>query len=776
MNYRLFRNEILTITSFPPRACGIATYSQDLLDAMNLHVGNQVNLTVCALEDGRSQYKYDWNRVTHILDTSIPEAYAALGRAINKDNAIKAVFLQHEFGLYGGHYGQHLRELLGVLQKPVIVTFHTVLPQPESERLAMVQEIVNQSYQVIVMTQTSATILRDQYGIDEEHIRVIPHGTHQPPMQDRARIREQLKVDDKLMLATFGLLSPNKSIETALDAMPAIIRQYPQAMYYILGKTHPGIVQQQGEQYRESLEQKVQDLGIGGHVRFVNQYLGLDELLQYLVATDVYLFTSKDRNQAVSGTFAYAMSAGCPVITTAIPHAREWIDQDTGIIVDFEQPDQVAKATMQLLADDHRRIRMSESAQRKIQPTYWATVAEQTAGLFTPLLKRQPTSAGAYPPVSLQHLQRLTTDIGVIQFSKYSIPDPTSGYTLDDNARALIVTLRHFELFRDASVLSLMDTYLQYIADSQQPDGKFLNYRDEQGNAHAKNEYVNLEDANGRAIMALGQLLSSSLLLPTHMYAEARKMVNSFLPHIPGIQSPRSIAFLIKGLYQYNLAFKSMAIQHLIEVMADRLVQQYEEISSDNWQWFEKYLTYGNSTMPEAMLYAYLATKKPAFKIIAKTTFDFLLSQIFRNGQIKVISNKGWYHMDTVPHEYGEQPIDVAYTIEALDTFYDVFHLPAYRTKMDVAFSWFTGNNHLQQSLYNHATGGCYDGLEDIHINLNQGAESTVCYLMARLTMEKLLKRDTTPAVREPYFPTTIRKRQNQVATAPATTNTTLQE
>lgn len=734
--------EIITLSTFPPRACGIATYSQDLLTALDRQFGHSVRFTVCALEDGPPAYAYSDAAVTCRLDTTQPDAYVTLAQEINDNPKIKAVLLQHEFGLFSGSYGDYLFHFMGAVQKPVITTFHSVLPAPDSHRLAVVQELAQQSAQVIVMTKQSAGLLESEYQLPAEQITVIPHGTHEPPIRERLTIRRQFGIHDRQVLSTFGLLSPNKSIETAIQAMPTILERYPTAVYYILGKTHPGIARQNGEVYREMLQSQVAALGLASHVRFVDAYLSLAELLQYLVATDIYLFTSKDPNQAVSGTFAYAMSAGCPVVSTAIPHAKEWIDTTTGLLIDFARADQLAAATLRLLDDEAMRESMRKSALAKMRPTYWQNVATVTGQLFLAFTRGTSDQPTIYPPIRLDHLRRMTTATGIIQFSRFSIPDPASGFTLDDNARALIVMLRYFELYRSEEALQLMDIYLGFMARCQQPEGYFLNFMDIHGQPHHKNKTVNLEDANGRAIWALGQLFASTAVLPPRHYSMARRMLHECLPNIPMVESPRAIAFYIKGLYYYNLSVQSNAIKHLVAQLADKLLGLYHEISNDNWQWFEKYLTYGNSTLPEAMLYAYLATGRATYKIIARTTFDFLLRQLFKQGRIKVVSNNGWFHYNETPQEYGEQPIDVAYTIEACAIFYAVFGEAAYRQRMETAFAWFLGQNHLRRSIYNQATGGCYDGLEEDHINLNQGAESTICYLLARLAMEKTLQQE----------------------------------
>jgi hypothetical protein len=331
----------------------------------------------------------------------------------------------------------------------------------------------------------------------------------------------------------------------------------------------------------------------------------------------------------------------------------------------------------------------------------------------------------------------MTTDTGIIQFSKINQPDLCSGYTLDDNARALVAMCMHYRLTGDEESVFYIHKYLGFIKLCQKPAGDFLNYADINNNFTGQNETVNLDDANGRAVWALGYLMSLSDLLPGEITSEARTILEGSLDHLSRVTSTRAMAFAIKGLYYSQCAVKSPGNIVLLKTFADRLVQMYRHESNEKWEWFESYLTYANSILPESMLYAWQLTGETIYRDIAIASFHFLLSQIFNENGIEVISNKNWLQKGQVAGHFGEQPIDVAYTIMTLAQFYDEFPDKNYRTKIETAFNWFLGNNRLHHIIYNPCTGGCYDGLEETHVNLNQGAESTVSYLMARLTMEK---------------------------------------
>ena len=728
--------QILFITSFPNRECGIATYCQDLMKSIEEKFGSSFDLKVCALESDDKKYDYP-ECVKYVLKTNNFNDYYDFAQQINEDENINLVFVQHEFGLFGGEFGDYFIQLLSLVNKPIVTTFHTVLPNPDIKLKNVVKAIAMLTDKIVVMTQKSAKILQNDYEIPFNKIEVIQHGTHlicSPTILEKT---DQYYFDSRYVLSTFGLLGANKCIETALDALPAIVEKFPTVLYLIIGKTHPEIVKTEGEKYRDFLEQKVIDLGLQNNVTFINKYLPLDELIGYLQRTTIYLFTSKDPFQAVSGTFAYAMASGCPVISTPIPHAKEMLKNGTGIIVDFQNSTQLANATKQLLSSPNLLLQKSLNGLHKIVPTAWQNSAIAHIDLINKQLKKEINLKFDIPKISLKHIKRLSTNKGMIQFSRIDVPDFSTGYTIDDNARALIAVAKHYQLTGDATDLGLIDIYLKFIISCQQEDGSFLNYVDVNGHFMEKNQDENLEDANGRAIWALGEFSSFGKLFDAQYIQMAEHALNKSTTNIIHLRSPRAIAFSIKGLYHYNINKKEFRIKQLITRLADDLVSKYRGVSDAKWHWFEDYLTYGNSVLPQAMLYAHLATGNEVFKNIARSSFDFLLSIIFKKDQIKVISNQGWHVKGKSANKFGEQPIDVAYTVLALDLFYEVFKDKTYLDKMSVAFNWFLGKNHLKQIIYNPCTGGCYDGLEENHVNLNQGAESTVSYLLSRLTIEK---------------------------------------
>lgn len=730
--------EILFITSYPPRECGIATYSQDLIKALNNKFSKSLSIKVCALESGESNYQYP-EEVKYKLNTSTSADYERLALTINNDHHIKIVLIQHEFGFFHGQE-QPFLQFLYELSKPIAIVFHTVFPHPDEKLKTKITSIAAACESIIVMTHNSADILENNYCLPKHKISVIAHGTHLVPHLSDSFLKKKYGLKGRKVLSTFGLLSSGKSIETTIHALPSIVKQCPEVVFLVIGKTHPEVKKIEGEKYRESLEQKVVQLALQNHVIFINEFVSLPNLLEYLQLTDIYLFTTHDPNQAVSGTFAYAMSCACPIISTPIPHARELLTKDTGIIFDFHNSQQLADGVIRLLKDEPLRRNIRSNTLQKIVSTAWENSAVAHALLFEKMAEDNISLRYNLPEISFNHLQQMTTDFGIIQFSKINQPDIGSGYTLDDNARALVSMCMHYKQTGEERNIIHIRKYFSFIKYCQQPNGNFLNYVDKDLKFTDQNKSANLDDANGRAIWALGYLISLDGLLPKEIISEAKEIIEKALLHIDIVHSTRAMAFTIKGLYYYNSTRNSPNNIVLVKTFANRLVQMYKHESSEKWKWFEGYLTYANSILPEAMLYAWMLTGGTVYKDIAKSSFEFLLSQTFNENGIEVISNKRWLQKGQEIGHSGEQPIDVAYSIMTLSKFYDVFMDTDYSQKMVTAFNWFLGNNRLHQIIYNPCTGGCYDGLEETHVNLNQGAESTVSYLMARLTMEKYYK------------------------------------
>lgn len=735
--------KMLIVSSYPPRECGLATFSNDIINAVEVVFGKTLPIEVCALQNGESQFQYN-SEVTHILSTFSLEEYRTAAEEINERDDIGLVCVQHEFGLFGGEYGDYLLAFLLALNKPVITVFHSVLPNPDKKRKKIVRAIADLSDRIVILTKKSQKVLINQYGYQKSKTIVIPHGTHIVLWEQKEKLKIKYDYSDKIVMSTFGLISENKSIETVLYALPKIVNKHPEVIYLVLGKTHPEIIKKEGERYRNMLMNIVKELHLENNVLFINEYLELNQLLEYLTLSDIYLFTSKDPNQAVSGTLAYAMSCGCAIISAPIPHAIETINDNTGILLKgFGKPDEFQKAIIKLIDNKERRISMGRNVFSLTRATTWENVAIQYGLLFGELTNRVEDLRFDTPPIKLDHIKELTTDFGILQFSNFSQPDPKSGYTLDDNVRALINMVMYHKYYQNDSTLKLANIYLSFIEGMQRDNGWFDNYRNYEGQLTNQNYEVNLEDANGRALWSLGYVIAHKQILPVDLVLRAEKCWDKALERIHDINSPRAVAYAIKGLYLYYSVYQSEKIKQLIKQLANILLHLYKISSKEDWYWYEDYMTYANNILPEAMMYSFLATGDKRFKKIAEISFDFLLAHYFMKGQLTVISNRGWFKKENERVFYGEQPIEVSTTIIALDLFYNVTGKNKYRDQLELAFSWFLGNNHLKQIMYNTKNGASYDGLEDKLININQGAESTLCFFKSQIIMEQYTGKET---------------------------------
>ncbi|HVI48337.1 MAG TPA: glycosyltransferase [Chitinophaga sp.] len=733
---------LLFVASYPPRECGIATFAQDLVNALLKSFEGRLKIKVCALQEAGKPPQQKQHPITYTVDPFDIDSCIAFAHRVNESLEIDLLCFEHEFGLYGGEYGHNLLAMLSLLDKPFIVRFHTVLPFPDEKCRKVVSLISTLAAKVTVMTHASANLLQEVYHVPAEKIVHIPHGTHAHIVEDKTALKRQLDLEGKIVLSTFGLISENKGLETGIRAMKEIVKHYPDVIYLVLGKTHPVIFAREGEKYRESLESLVKESSLEDNVRFVNSYLTLDTLLDYLSVTDIYLFTSRDPHQAVSGTFVYAMSAGCAIISTAFVQAREMLEaSNCGCLIDFNDAAQLAVTAIDLLGDPERRTAMSLCAIEKTRSSIWDNVALAHMSMFSEVLSEEKVLMPNLPPPYLDHIDRMTDEFGMLQFSKHDIPDPASGYTLDDNARALIVMCMYCNEIRPNSfVNALLRKYINFISYCHRPSGRFLNYVNIEGSFTEMNEEVNLEDANGRALWALGYVMYSHRNLPFDIVQEAFAMFRPCMRWVMELSSPRGIAFAIKGLYYFLQYRKNTEAEQLLRSLAEKLYALYQVEADEKWEWYESYLTYGNAVLPDAMMLAYELTREEAYRKAAEHSLEFLCSRTFTDGYMKLISNKTWFHKgdpDLQPETGGEQSIEVAYTMLAFHTFYNTTKNLLYLEKMRVAFSWYLGNNHLKQLIYNPLTFGCYDGLEQNNVNQNQGAESTVCYLIARLLMEQ---------------------------------------
>jgi len=730
-----YQPEVLIITSYPPRECGIATYSHDLITALNKKFYSSFSIRVCALEASDNDFAYP-EEVKYTLKTAISSGYHELASIINQDASIKLVVVQHEFGLFSPQADAFVH-MISVVEKPVIVVFHSVLPHPDEVFCSYVKKIIAACDYIVVMTNNAASILMEDYEMPNRKIEVIAHGTHLVPHINKDFLKNKYGFAGRTILSNFGLLSEGKSIETAIDAMSLVIEKNPEALFLVIGRTHPEVIKEEGEKYRDMLKEKVLAHNLQKHVEFINEYLPLPDLLEYLQLTDIYLFTSSNPNQAVSGTFVYAMSCACAIVSTPIPHSRELISKEAGIIFEYGDSIQLANVVSELLNNEQLRNEYSKNSLQLIVSTAWENSAIAHALLFKKTIISKISIKYRIPEINLTHIKNLTTPHGLIQYSKINQPDIESGFALDESALALVAMCMHYKLTNEESDLDYIHIYLDYIRNCQQENGDFINILNISNNRRLPVDNMNSQDGTNTLILyALAFLVSTGSILPAEIISEGEVILQKVLPRIRHIHSARAIAFAIKGLYYCCLTGKS-SLSNLLETLADQLAQLYLQNSTPKWHWFESNLSCAYSILPEAMLYSWLITRKDRYKEIAITSLDFLLHISSNRFGIGINLNSKWQPDGNTDSRFGEHPFDLAFMVITLGKFYDIFKVYDYRVKMENAFNWFLGNNRLHQIVYNPCTGGCYDRLEEANVNLNQGANSTFSYLLARLTIDK---------------------------------------
>jgi len=724
-------DSILYLSTYPPRECGIATFTKDLAEALQRKYNPALKPKILAINnDVTDIFAYDRHVVKQICAGNI-EDYIALARELNETPEVKLVHIQHEFGIFGGNWGDYLIPFFQTVQKPVIVTFHTVLPNPSSTLSRVVKFILHHVQMVIVMNEFSRQILIEDYGAAEEQIAVIPHGIPYVASPNGQTEKKRMGLEDHLVLSTFGLLSPGKGIEYALRALPPVAKRFPELLYLIIGVTHPLVRKAAGESYRNFLQTEVRRLRLQHYVRFYNKYLSIEEITSLLRSTDVYISPSLDRNQSSSGTISYALGCGTPVICTDSLYARSLVTPNMGILVEPKKPKSITKALMELCRDPQLLKEMSKTAFAETRHMTWPNVALGHFNLYQKFVRLYDEQK--LPELTLQHLQRLTDDFGIIQFAKHTKPDLRYGYSIDDNARALIVVssaLNHGK----PEALELVDRYFKFISRMQRPSGTFANL------ASGKRKIVRQElseDAQGRTLWALGYLMDQDAV-PAEMRQKAEKMFRKAIPAVQKLTSPRAIAFAMLGLFYYTRVKPSASTNKLLRQLAGRQITGYLEAAGKDWLWFEQSLTYSNSKLPESLLYAYLATKEKSYLQIAEKSLHFLLDITFEKGYFSPIGQNGWYLRNGKRAYFDQQPEDASSMVQTLAAAWHATGNPKYRKLALDTFQWFLGKNHLNQIVYDEVTGGCYDGLGQHTLNLNQGAESTISYLLARLAIEEL--------------------------------------
>ncbi|MBU4331744.1 glycosyltransferase, partial [Patescibacteria group bacterium] len=661
------------------------------------------------------------------------EDYINTAKEIDRDDSIKLVNIEHEFGIFGGISGDYLIAFLETIKKPVVVTFHSVIPKPEERLKRVVRAIFDRCSAVIVMAETAIKVFVEDYGLSPEKFYVIPHGVPTIPPYQSEGMKNKLGLSGRIVLSTFGLINSGKGIEYVIKALPKIKSKYPNILYLVIGETHPRIRKEEGEKYRNKLLALLKKFDLADNVKFYNKYLTLREIIDYLKATDIYIYPALDPNQITSGTLAYALSAGKAVIGTPSLYAKEVLTEGRGFLVNFKDVSGIIKTVDLILSDSKLKNQIETNAYAYSRKMTWPNVAISHLEVFKKIIKIS-SGVGLYkfPEIKISHLLNSTDEVGIIQHAKHSVNDRRSGYTTDDNARALIAATMYQKRFRDPESLKLVNTYLSFLYHAQRKDGRFHNFMDYNRKFL---DSIGSEDCFGRALWATGYVSSSSIYENVRM--TAKFIFDNAVKNIYRLKSPRAFAFSILGLYYYSQKFSSQDILRRTRKMADRLVSLYKEQSAKDWKWFEKEITYSNGRLPEALFLAYELTKNKKYLEAARESLDFLTNLVILGGRLVLIGHNGWYNYKGKRAYFDQQPVDAASMVQTFLTVHRITKKEEYYDKAVISFNWFLGQNSIDQPLYDEITGGCFDGLLPNCVNLNQGAESTICYLLARMSFDR---------------------------------------
>ncbi|MBN2048816.1 MAG: glycosyltransferase family 4 protein [Spirochaetales bacterium] len=739
--------KIAFLGDYLPRKCGIATFTSDLRTAVAREIP-QADCLVVPVNDIEGGYEYPAEVRFEIAE----EELASYLRAADFLNitGVDMLCLEHEFGIFGGNAGSHVLALLRALQMPIVTTLHTVLSDPNPDQHRVMNELIQLSTRLVVMAEKGRTFLLEVYNTPPKKIDLIPHGIHDMPFADPNYFKEEFGVAGKHVLLTFGLLSPNKGIEYVLNALPGIISRFPDTVFVVVGQTHPNLLRTEGELYRLSLERLAKDLGIQKHVVFFKRFVEIDELKRFIGATDIYITPYLTETQITSGTLAYAYGAGNAVVSTPYWHAKELLSEDRGKLVPFRDAEAITEAVVGLLEDEPLRHSMRKKAYEKGRDMVWSRVAQKYIQSFnqaredhsfvgrkTSPIKTLDEQPGQMPMMKLDHLYRMSDSTGIFQHASFTVPSFIEGYCTDDNARALLLTL----------MLQKSGSNTPRINELAATYTAFLNYAFDRKGRRFRNfmsfdrkwiEETGSEDCHGQALWALGFCVAQASNSSFQMLAA--ELFEQALPSVPEFTSPRAWAFTLIGIDHYLRRMGGDRRAHRIrETLTDKLMQRYADASGDHWQWFEDAVTYANAKLSHALILSGRSMNNTALTETGLTTLAWLMkTQTAETGSFRPIGSNGFFRKGHERALFDQQPIEaqasVSACIEAFNTTGEAFWAAEARR----TFEWFLGRNDLALGLYDASTGGCRDGLHVDRVSQNQGAESTLAFLLALKEMEAL--------------------------------------
>ncbi|MEE9212019.1 MAG: glycosyltransferase family 4 protein, partial [Phycisphaeraceae bacterium] len=735
---------VALLGDYLPRRCGIATFTTDLAEALAA-ADPSTQVWAVAMNDRPEGYRYP-PRVWFEVNQKRLGEYRLAADFLNMSKA-DVVCVQHEYGIFGGPDGKHVLELLRRLRMPVVTTLHTVLNKPTDSQREVLMKIAESSDRLVVLADRAVQFLRDIYKVPENKIVMIPHGIPDVPFVDPNFYKDHFDVEGKKVILTFGLLSPSKGIENMIDAMPKIVAKHPDVVYIVLGATHPGVLAEQGEDYRTGLIRRAQDRGVADHLIFHNKFVELDELCEFLGAADVYVTPYHNETQIVSGTLAYALGSGKATVSTPYWYAQEMLAKGRGRIVPFKDPDALAAAIIELFDNEVERHAMRKRAYNFTRKMRWQEVACRYLDLFSQsrdqrqrvpkpifaerkLRDKQPDLA----EIKLDHLRKLTDDVSIFQHARYTVPWRHHGYCTDDNARGLIVAVMAQDHVRvDAGLDSLASRYLSFLDHALNEEaGRFRNFM---GYDRRWLEDVGSEDSHGRAMWALG--VAVARCQARGQMSLAMNLFHRALPAAEKFQWPHAWAYALIGIHEYLRQFGGDSqVRRVREHLAHRLFERFQQNARDDWPWPTNTVTYANARLPHALLLSGRWMFRNEMIEKALWVLEWLVHiQTSPEGHFAPVGCNGWFPRGGAMARFDQQPIEATSMIEAC---LEAHHVTNDRKWLDHAYrclNWFLGDNDLRTPLYDHTTGGCHDGLHPQGVNENQGAESTLCWLLALLAL-----------------------------------------
>ena len=739
---------IAFLGDYLPRQCGIATFTHDLCEAVAQEIPS-ADCFVGAMNDRQEGYDYPPRVRFELLEKDL-DSYRRAADFLNFNNA-DVLCVQHEFGIYGGTAGSHLLALLKEVRMPVVTTLHTILREPNKAQRRVMEELARCSDRLVVMAQHGAQILEEVYGVPLSKVDVIPHGIPDVPFKDSSFFKSQFGVEGRRVLLTFGLISPGKGIEYVIEALPEIVREHPNVVYLVLGATHPHLLATEGERYRISLERLARDRGVKENVIFYNRFVSVDDLKEFIGATDIYLTPYLNPAQVTSGTLAYVFGAGKAVVSTPYWHAQELLADGRGVLVPFRDAQAITKGVCGLLDDPARMDTIRLDAYAMGREMIWPAVARRYLQTFQHARadrKSMPRAAFAgwtlgsrpseLPPLRLDHIIRMSDSTGIFQHAIFNVPNFHEGYCTDDNARAYILCNLLDEVGvqpADQCLSRETTNYLAFLAAALDYDtGRFRNFMSFD---RRWLEDVGSDDSHARALWALGTGVGRSLneghrRLCGQLFMRGLAVVEEFT-------SPRSWSFTLLGIHEYQRRFPDETrTSQLREVLVEKLLKLWQQYSSENWPWFEVSLTYDNARFCQALILSGKVMQNDRSLSIGLKSLRWLASiQKTQSGCFRPIGSNGFYKQDGARADFDQQPLEALAMISACHEAFEVTQNLIWRTEASRAFEWFLGRNDLGLPLYDFATGGCSDGLHIDRVSENQGAESSLAFHLALAEMNR---------------------------------------